>query len=414
MKRKWTALLLCAALTLPFSGCGTASGQEAVDLMEGITAQEVDIQNVDGAQAVMAFSVDLFQGSMEEGSNTLISPLSVLCALAMTANGAQGDTLTQMEQVLGLIAEEMNCYLSGYLTALAGEEACQLKLANSIWFRDVETLQVEQDFLQTNADYYGADIYKAAFDESTLKDINRWVSEGTDGMIEEILDEIPSDAVMYLVNALAFDAKWEDIYEESQISTGTFTLQDGTQREVEMMHSTESVYLKDENAVGVLKYYEGGRYAFVALLPDEDVTVADYVASLTGEKLTELLEGGERTTVKTTIPQFESAYSVEMSEVLKALGMTDAFDSTLADFSALGHSDEGNIYISSVFHKTYICVDEAGTKAGAATVVEFTSESAEFMEEPKTVCLDRPFVYMILDCESGIPLFIGTMMDTQG
>ncbi len=412
MKRKWIALLLCAALALPLSGCGRASGMEAENLMEGITAREVDVQNVDGAQAVMAFSVDLFQGSLEEGSNVLISPLSVLCALAMTANGAQGDTLTQMEQVLGLTAQEMNCYLSGYLTALADEEACQL--ANSIWFRDVETLQVEQDFLQTNADYYGADIYKAAFDESTLKDINRWVSEGTDGMIQEILDEIPSDAVMYLVNALAFDAKWEDIYEESQISTGTFTLQDGTRREVEMMHSTESVYLQDENAVGVLKYYEGERYAFVALLPDEDVTVADYVASLTGERLTELLDGGERTPVKTTIPQFESEYSVEISEVLKALGMTDAFDGILADFSALGHSDDGNIFISRVLHKTYISVDEAGTKAGAATVVEFTSESAEFVEEPKTVCLDRPFVYMILDCESGIPLFIGTMMDTQG
>ncbi|MCD8331418.1 MAG: serpin family protein, partial [Oscillospiraceae bacterium] len=313
MKRKWIALLLCAALALPLSGCGRASGLETVDLMEGITAQEVDVQDVDGAQAVMAFSVDLFQGSMEEGSNTLISPLSVLCALAMTANGAQGDTLTQMEQVLGLTAEEMNHYLSGYLTALSGEEACQLKLANSIWFRDVETLRVEQDFLQTNADYYGADIYKAAFDESTLQDINRWVSDGTDGMIEKILDEIPPDTVMYLVNALAFDAKWEDIYEESQISSGTFTLQDGTQREVEMMHSTESVYLKDENAVGVLKYYEGGRYAFVALLPDENVTVADYVASLAGEGLTVLLEDAESTAVETAIPQFESEYSVEMN-----------------------------------------------------------------------------------------------------
>ncbi|MCC8120789.1 MAG: hypothetical protein LIO42_02100, partial [Oscillospiraceae bacterium] len=149
MKRKWIALLLCAALALPLSGCGRASGLEAEDLMEGITGQEVDVQDVDGAQAVMAFSVGLFQGSLKEGSNTLISPLSVLCALAMTANGAQGDTRTQMEQVLGLTAEEINCYLSGYLTALSGEEACQLKLANSVWFRDAETLRVEQDFLQT-------------------------------------------------------------------------------------------------------------------------------------------------------------------------------------------------------------------------------------------------------------------------
>ncbi|MCC8120425.1 MAG: serpin, partial [Oscillospiraceae bacterium] len=114
---------------------------------------------------------------------------------------------------------------------------------------------------------------------------------------------------------------------------------------------------------------------------------------------------------ETAIPQFESEYGVEMNEVLKALGMTDAFDSTLADFSALGHSDEGNIFISSVLHKTYICVDEAGTKAGAATAEEIAGASAEPTEEPKRVCLDRPFVYMILDCESGIPLFIGTVLD---
>ncbi|MCD8331338.1 MAG: serpin, partial [Oscillospiraceae bacterium] len=118
--------------------------------------------------------------------------------------------------------------------------------------------------------------------------------------------------------------------------------------------------------------------------------------------------------VETAIPQFESEYSVEMNKVLEALGMTDAFDSDLADFSALGYSDKGNIFISRVLHKTYISVDAAGTKAGAATVVEDSDGASAESMEAKTVCLDRPFVYMILDCESGIPLFIGTMMDTQG
>ncbi|MCD8375964.1 MAG: serpin family protein [Oscillospiraceae bacterium] len=419
MKKRLAALLLCAALALSLSGCGTADTREnaeleAEDLMAGIVAQMADssVQTEEtAAQAMADFALRLFQNSAVDGENTLISPLSVLCALAMTANGAQGDTLAQMEELFGLDVEGLNAWLSAYLAALPDEDGCKLSLANSIWFRDVDSLSVEQGFLQANADYYGTDIYRAAFDEGTLKDINSWVSGRTDGMIENILDEIPQEAVLYLINALAFDAQWEDIYEESQIRDGTFTLEDGTEREAELMYSTESVYLEDENAAGFLKYYEGGRYAFAALLPNENVTVAEYVSSLTGEGLAALLENAGRVTVHAAIPKFESDYSVEMNEILEAMGMSDAFDGEQADFSAMAHSADGNIFISRVLHKTYISVDEAGTKAGAATVVEAMSEAAEGPVETKTVYLNRPFVYMILDCENNTPVFIGTVMD---
>ena len=270
---------------------------------------------------------------------------------------------------------------------------------------------MEKSFLQTNADYYGSSIYKAAFDEKTRKDINAWVSDHTDGMIDNILDQIPSEAVMYLINALAFDAEWEEIYEETQVSDGTFAQETGETQSVEMMYSSEHQYLDDGCATGFIKYYADRKYAFAALLPNEGVSVKDYVASLTGAGLLDTLRGAQDVEVKTAIPKFESEYSVEMSDILKSMGMTDAFDEVSADFTGLGRSEAGNIYISRVLHKTFIAVDERGTKAGAATVVEMTCGSAAPIEEPKIVYLDRPFVYMLIDCETSLPFFIGAMMD---
>ena len=382
--------------------------------MTGVKANTVNV-NADltgnDSGAIANFAVKLFQNSASTAENTLVSPLSVLCALAMTANGAKGETLAQMENVFGLSVPELNDYLHSYLASLHTGEKYKVNVADSIWFKDDESLTVNKDFLQTNADYYGASVYKAPFDVGTLKDINAWVSKNTDGMIENILDKIPEEAVMYLVNALAFDAEWENIYKESQVRDGTFTAESGVTRNVKMMYGTEKRYLDDGSATGFLKYYAGRKYAFAALLPNEGVSVADYVVSLTGDGLMRTLNNAQSVEVKTAIPKFESEYTVEMSDILKSLGITNAFDGNLADFTGLGKSADGNIFISRVLHKTYIAVDEKGTKAGAATVVAMVAGAAAPVEEPKTVYLDRPFVYMLIDCETNLPIFIGTTLD---
>lgn len=364
--------------------------------------------------SVTDFAVRLFKASTEKGKNTLISPLSVLSALAMTANGAKGETLTQMETVLGMPTDELNNYFYSYLKVLPQGEDYKLNLANSIWFTNHDRFRVNQDFLQLNADYFDADIYRTPFDNSTLKDINSWVKKETDGMIPEILDKIPKEAVMYLVNALAFEAEWADVYEKEQVHFGIFTLEDGTTQDVEYMYSEESNYLEDEKATGFLKYYKECKYAFVAMLPKEGVSVSDYVASLDGEHVNALITNRTNPTVNAAIPKFESEYNTEMSEVLSDMGMDIAFNEDKADFSGLGTSTAGNIYINRVLHKTFISVAEQGTKAGAATVVEMMDECAFEVTDTKTVYLDRPFVYMLIDCETNIPFFIGTMMDVNG
>ena len=329
----------------------------------------------------------------------------------MTANGAEEETLEQMEAVLGMTAEELNLYLYSYMKNLPQSDKYKLSLANSIWLTEDERFTVNQDFLQTNADYYGADIYKAAFDNQTCKDINNWVKEKTDEMIPEILDEIPVDAIMYLVNALAFEAEWSEIYEENQVRDGVFTKEDGTKQNSDFMYGIEGTYLEDEKAAGFMKYYKGDKYAFVAMLPNEGVSISEYIASLNSESVNALLTNPQHTTVHTAIPKFETEYAVEMSEILKTMGMTKAFDSDNAEFEGLGTSTAGNIFINRVIHKTFISVGEKGTKAGAATVVEVTDSAVEEPQEPKKIYLDRPFVYMLVDCENKIPFLIGTMME---
>jgi len=407
------SLLLVCTIAVNLTGC--TMEVQAKDLMEGITPNTVNALDDLSAQNadVTDFAIRLFKASNENGKNTLISPLSVLCALAMTANGAEEETLAQMEEVLGMTTEELNLYLYSYMKKLPQGDKYKLSLANSIWFTEDERFTVNQDFLQTNADYYGADIYKAPFNEQTKKDINNWVKQNTDEMIPKILDQIPPEAIMYLVNALAFEAEWSDIYEKNQVRDGEFTKEDGTKQDVEFMYGSEGTYLEDENATGFMKRYKGGKYAFVAMLPNEGVSVSEYIVSLDGESLNALLANPQYATVKTSIPKFETEYSTEMSEILKAMGMPKAFDDDFAEFGAMGEWSEGPIYIGKVLHKTYIQVGEKGTKAGAATVVQMDGATSADPIEIKTVYLDRPFVYMLVDCENNIPFFIGTLMDVN-
>ena len=411
--KKLIALILALATLLSLTACAVSQ-----DLMRDVPAKAVDVlPDMDaGAAATADFGVRLFQTTMDEGKNTLISPLSVLYALAMTANGADGETLAQMEQVLGMDAENLNSFMLAYMDLLPKDKACKMSLANSIWFKDDPRFEVKESFLQTNADYYGASIYKAAFDQGTLNDINAWVKKHTDGMIPEILDKIPENAIMYLVNALAFEAEWEEIYEKTQVWGGDFTTEDGTRQDVEMMHSQENAYLEDDLATGFIKFYKGRKYAFAALLPNAGVTVSEYVDSLTGEHLLEMLSDPEHVQTIVTLPKFETEYDIEMSAHLEAMGMPDAFDYRVADFSRMGTytGEDVNICIDRVIHKTFISVAEKGTKAGAATVVEMVTEGAMFVEDYREVVLDRPFVYMLIDCETNLPFFIGTMMNVEG
>lgn len=412
------ALILCAALlTTALTGCGTPAQAEAgaKDLMEDvmpIKSRDAGEPTDFASKAAADFTVELFKNTVTGGENAMVSPLSVLFALGMTSGGAAGETLEQMEAAFGLDSRVLADYLLALRESLTDGEKYKLSAANSIWLRD-EGFSANADFLQKNADYYAADVFTTPFDAGTVTAINTWVGEKTEGMIERIIDEARGDTVMMLINALCFEAEWQKTYSLESVREGRFTTEAGLERTAEMMYGEESRYLDDGRAAGFIKDYAGGKYAFAALLPNEGLSLADYISSLSGAGLSETLENAQSCVVHTAMPKFTSDYGVELSDALKAMGMTDAFDGGLADFSGIGESATGgNIYIGAVLHKTHIAVDELGTKAGAVTAVDMRLTSAIDPSSIKTVTLDRPFVYMIIDTATNLPIFIGALTDS--
>ncbi len=415
MKKVLTSVLAALlALSVVFINVGCMK-MGATDLMRDITRKEVDGKNPDDEfkSAYLNFTAELFKKSVEKSKNdgegnALISPFSVMVALSMTANGAGGNTLSEMEKVLGknIDIETLNKYLYTYIESLYSGEKCRLAVANSIWLRDTTSLSVKKNFLQKNMDYYNAAIYKSMFDAKGANDINSWVKKHTDGMIEKLVDKIDDETMMLLINAVAFDAEWSKKYDV--IYEGKFTSFAGDRRTVDMMRSFEERYIDDGSATGFIKEYKGGKYSFAAILPNSE-DIYSYVENMTEESIERLLSGVSYEPVKTAMPKFSSDFSISMEECLEEMGIKDAF-SAIADFSEMS---ENNLSISKVVHKTHITVNEKGTKASAVTGVTMKNTAVLTPATTKEVVLDRPFVYMILDNENNMPVFIGMVTDIK-
>ena len=357
--------------------------------------------------SVTDFSLKLFNSAYKSGENTLLSPLSVMYAFGLLTLGAEGNTLSQIEDVLGFERDELSANLNAIRQSLKSSEFEKISLAESVWFKNFG-FTANEDFLKSCSENYVAEIFTSPFDNSTKDDINNWVEDNTFGMIKDVLDEIPEDAVMYLINTLAFDCEWAVKYNEYSIRSGEFTDEGGTVREVEFMSSEENHYLEGEDYTGFIKYYANHNYGFAALLPNDGVTVGELISSLDASELNDKLSSPEVSyVVQTKTPKFSYDYGIEMSDVLKSMGMTDAFDSSRADLTGLGKAD-GNIYLDRVIHKTFIEVAESGTRAGAATVIEAIEETAMEPLNVKYVTLDRPFVFIIFETKNFTPMFIGT------
>ncbi len=431
MKKK-VFVVLCVLLALAFPlqlvGCAnqatpnasSAETEESIvesipssgklkQLTANLSSKSVEGKKPDDAfvQAQMSFAVELLKNAKPgEGKNQLISPLSAMLALSMTANGAGGQTKTEMEAVLGggMTVEQLNAYLHNYLQTLTDGEEKQFRFADSIWFFDGSA--VEQPFLQACKDYYDADVFQTQDGQSMLDGVNGWVNEHTDGMIPELLKEVDPDIFMYLINAIVFDAGWKEAYEESDVQDGIFTNEDGTETTVNMMHSDEEILYKDADAIGFAKPYAGDRYRFVALLPNEGVSLDDYIASLTAEKLQALLANGQYADVIATMPKFKQECTYSLNEPLQTMGMQDAFIPGSADFHHI--ADRDDLFIGSVVQKTFIEVSETGTKAAAVTGVGVATSC---LPTYTYIDLNRPFLYMIVDSQTNLPLFIGTVAE---
>ena len=413
MKKQLISWFLLIAIVLSFTGCAPESTDPTLstevpkenaltmDLLSALERQPVESQAPDRelADPMGAFALALLQNSHVPGENTVLSPYSLYLSLAMTANGAQGRTLEQIEGLLGMAVGELNPYMLSFNCAQGSEVAD----ANSLWLH--KELPVAETYLQTLRNYFEAQTYTTPFDSETMDAMNQWIEEQTAGRITQAVDQMDPNAMMYLINALTFDGKWNTPYTTNDLTQQSFLAPSG-ERTVEMMGSEESYYLNCGRGTGFMKDYEGDRYSFFALLPNEGLALEDYLASLTHEELLEALEAPEVTAVLATMPKLKLDTTVEMKEILTSMGMTEAFTMN-ADFS--GIEPTKSLYISRILHKTYLQVDEVGTQAGAATVTEFATKGVNLQQ--KTVFLNRPYVMGIYDKTNHCLLFLGTVSE---
>ena len=396
------ALSLLTASCL-FTSCATAGfSGKSVSLTEGLDVREVAGKPADKAfcDAQTAFSVALLKQVLAN-ENVLVSPTSAALALTMTANGAANETKAEMERVLGqgLTLDDLNAYFNTvYVKGLLSDKT--LHVADSVWFRDGLTLK--EAFLQKNKDYFDAALYQSAFDKSTVNDINAWVKKNTNGMIEKLLDDLKPDEMVHLINAVAFEGEWAEKFDYT--AEATFTSQSGQTQTAQMMSSTENLYLSGNGATGFMKPYKGGKYAFAALLPNDGTTANDYVSSLTAGELSSLLASAKSERVSVSMPKFSYDYKTDLSDAMKAMGMSSAFTDT-ADFTAMSDTP---LCIGNITHVTHIEVDENGTRAAAVTDVGMRCTALPMPPE-HSVVLDRPFVYMILDTQTNLPIFLGVL-----
>ncbi len=408
--------IVCIGLSLflLLQTMGCADKIQAQDLTKSIRRESPAGQTTDASfkKSVADFSINLFQAAVQadnalaDEKNALISPISVMLALTMTANGADGKTREEMEAVLGseVSLEALNEYLYTYTEELPSAKGERMHFANSLWIRE-DKIEIEQDFLQKSADYYKASIYEAPFDTQTVKDVNFWVKEHTDGMIDQLVEQIDENTMVMLINALAFDGLWETPFAEDAISSKLFYPEGKEPYRVEMLEGEEMLYIEDGDTTGFLKPYKKGNYSFAALLPGEDCSIEEFVSSLTGEKFLKWMQSAWQMEVEITLPKFNCEYSTKLKDALISMGMPTAFGYE-SDFTKMGTAPSGPLYIGNVIHKTYISVDERGTKAAAATEVTIDSRG------PATaVNLNRPFIYAIIDNTTSLPLFIGMVND---
>jgi len=374
----------------------------------------VTAPDAENYQAYSAFALALLRSARREGENTLLSPLSAALALGMTANGAGGSTLSEFEALFGMDLNALNglCWaMLGDYTRLGG--STEADLVNSLW-ADPD-LELELPFLLTCQDYYSAPLFQADLqDPATVNALNRWVSEATRGLIPQIVEKFDEDAMLALVNAVYLKNKFASPLEAPYSEwTMDFTAEDGTVAEpVGMGNGTRyEEYIAAGNGRGVVLPYDDGRLGLLLMLPDEGLTITEYLSAWDGETVSALLDSRENVKVSLTMPKFKTEWSGSLVQPLEDMGLVTAFDPEEADFLAMGRTVRDNpLYIGDVIHKTAFEVNEAGTEAAAVTAVIMADATAVAPPE-EIVCLrlDRPFVYSIVDLENGVPLFLGTV-----
>jgi serpin B len=424
--KKILVIVLALALVVP----ALASSLSAQPVVAGeikSDKQRIGSPNVtETEQALLvqgnsAFAFNLYQELRNKEDNLFYSPYSISLALAMTYAGARGETAQQMTDTLQFLLNQDELHpafnwLSAEL-ASRGEgaqgkdgEGFRLNVANAIWGQ--QGYDFLPAFLDVLAENYGAGLRTLDFIDETEQSrvaINDWVSNQTEGRIKDLVPEgaIKEVTRLVLTNAIYFNAAWKYPFDKGMTANGPFYLLDGGPVTVPMMEQAQSFgYASGQGYQAVELPYDGDELSMVILLPASGNLQA-FEAGLEAQQVSDIINNLQPTEVALTMPRFEFQSAFSLKSILSEMGMPDAFSQVDADFSGMAGNRE--LSISDVIHKAFVAVDEAGTEAAAATAVVVGANSVP--ESPVEVTIDRPFIFLIRDIQTGTILFVGRVLD---
>ncbi len=366
-----------------------------------------------GAQKVAAdnaFAFDFFRQTIatapdDKKANAFVSPLSLTMALGMLYNGTSPEAAAEMAEALGMgdfTAQEINDHYRTLMDALLqADPRTALAIANSIWAR--EGYQVKPPFYDVNREYYNAEVRSLPFDQAAVDAINKWCADNTNNRIPKILDVIPTDVVMYLINAVYFKGQWKFKFNKAETRDTNFYLADGSTRSVKMMSLSNGTIPSygDERVKCVDLPYGNGAFSMMIMMPSRmDDSLDDLVASLDGDMYSEIVDGLYDKSWPVSIPRWKQECEFGLNDAVANLGIRRIF----GEGSLTGINDDPRLVVSEIRQKTFVEVNEEGTEAAAVTIVGIETTSV-----PPSFIADRPFLYLIRERSTGAILFMGRM-----
>ncbi len=396
-----------------------SDGFAASTISKSNQAQKKSITPVDSKliAANTQFGFKLFDQltKQDAGKNVFVSPSSVTFALAMIYNGASGETQQAMAKALevnGMSLQELNRANAALQAILASSDPkVQLNIANSLWAKKGVTFMPE--FIKRNQDFYAAEVSDLDFAlPSAPATINNWVNQKTNGKIDKIVETIPSDAILYLINAIYFKGAWAQQFEKSKTKESRFTLLNGAKKQHPMMSQTGRYgYLENDEFQAIGLPYGAGSMSMYVFLPGKNSNLNAFLANLNAAKWESWMSQLRPQEGNITLPRFKLEYEVVLNNALKSLGMESAFDPQRANFREMSAaSPSANVFIGEVKHKTFVEVNEEGTEAAAVTSGGIRATA---FIPPFNMVVDRPFFCAIRDNQTGTILFMGSIVEPK-
>ena len=361
--------------------------------------------NSSGMKRYNAFTSDLMQRYIKsrKGENVILSPLSILALLSIASDATAGETSAEIKMFLdnGEASPDFGAWLLDIQKSFSSSKV--ISIANAVCIQKKISESIRPEFIEKLRNDYAGELFAS---EDIVSAVNKWVRKATNGMIDQIAEDSMKDMLTCLLNAVSFEAKWREEYEENDIYDDEFTDADGNVKEVPFLHSSEQYYIEDDSFPGFTRPYKDTGFVFMALLPKKKRSQSFLVRALKDTNLTDLYQSRtDQYDLSVSMPEFESSFNDDLTAFCREVGIEKVFTEE-ADFTPM--SSEW-LKADSIIHKARIEVNRQGTKASAVSAMVVVAGCAPDFDRMKYVELNRPFLYAIVHEETGLPVFTGIL-----